>query len=179
MSDRWDRHFLDMALLNARMSKDPSTKVGAVIVGPDREIRAAGFNGLPRGIADMPDRLNDRDTKLKLIVHAEMNAILNAARVGVSVKGCTMYLAATDASGAVWGGPPCTRCTVETIQAGIACVVSHPFKTEPSRWKDDIEIARGLLTEACVHYHEIERAKPSVEEDQQSRGESPTGEGTQ
>lgn len=155
MSARWHRYFLDMALLNARMSKDPSTKVGAVIVGPDREIRSAGFNGLPRGIADTPERLNDRDTKLKLVVHAEMNAILNAARMGVSVKGCTLYLAATDASGAVWGGPPCTRCTVETIQSGITCIVSHPFKAVPSRWKDDIELARGLLGEVGIDYQEI------------------------
>lgn len=152
---RWHHHFLDLALQNAHMSKDPSTKVGAVIVGPDREVRSMGFNGFPRGIADTPERLNDRDTKLKLVVHAEMNAILNAARVGVSVKGCTMYLAATDATGLVWGGPPCTRCTVETIQAGISSIVSHPFKDVPSRWKDDIALAGTLLTEAGVQYQEF------------------------
>lgn len=155
MSERWHNHFLELALLNARMSKDPSTKVGAVIVGPDREVRSMGFNGLPRGVADTPERMNDRDTKLALVVHAEMNAILNAARVGVSVKGCTMYLAATDASGLVWGGPPCTRCTVETIQSGISAIVSHPFKSVPSRWKDDIERARGLLDEAGVQFTEF------------------------
>lgn len=155
MSERWHSHFLELALLNARMSKDPSTKVGAVIVGPDREIRSTGFNGFPRGIADTPERLNDRDTKLKLVVHAEMNAILNAARVGVSVKGCTLYLAATDDSGLVWGGPPCTRCTVEAIQAGIISIVSHPFKCVPSRWKDDIEMASALLDEAGVAFHAV------------------------
>jgi len=154
MSERWDQHFLDLALANALMSKDPSTKVGAVIVGPDREIRSAGFNGLPRGVADTPERLNDRDTKLKLIVHAEMNAILNAARIGVSVKGCTLYLAATDSSGLVWGGPPCTRCTVETIQSGITSIVSHPFKNVPSRWVDDIKIARSLLEEVGIDFRE-------------------------
>ena len=126
-----------------------------VIVGPDREVRSMGFNGFPRGIQDTADRLNDRDTKLKLVVHAEMNAILNAARIGVSVKGCTMYLAATDSSGLVWGGPPCTRCTVETIQSGISEIVSHPFKDVPSRWKDDIELAGGLLREAGVGYREF------------------------
>lgn len=155
MSERWHNHFLELALLNARMSKDPSTKVGAVIVGPDREVRSMGFNGLPRGVADTSERMNDRDTKLALVVHAEMNAILNAARVGVSVKGCTMYLAATDSSGLVWGGPPCTRCTVETIQSGISAIVSHPFKSVPSRWKDDIERARGLLDEAGVQFTEF------------------------
>lgn len=59
---RWDRHFLRLAAEHARMSKDPSTKVGAVIVGPDREIRSAGFNGFPRGIEDTDERLHDRET---------------------------------------------------------------------------------------------------------------------
>lgn len=51
---RWDRHFITLALENARMSKDPATQAGAVIVGPDREVRSMGYNGLPRGIADTP-----------------------------------------------------------------------------------------------------------------------------
>src|ERR1700733_15498817 len=105
-NERWHRHFLSIAEACALMSKDPSTKVGAVIVGPDREIRSTGFNGLPRGIDDTDERLSDRDTKLKLVVHAEMNAVLNAARFGVSLKGCALYLSATDNSGLVWGGPP-------------------------------------------------------------------------
>ncbi len=103
MTDRWDHHFLDRCLLNARMSKDPRTQVGAIIVGPDREQRADGFNGFPRGIADTPERLNDRDIKMRLIVHAERNAICNAARIGVSIQGCTLYLAATDDTGMTWG----------------------------------------------------------------------------
>ena len=83
MTTRWDHHFLQLCLDHARMSKDPSMSVGAVIVGPDREIRSAGFNGFPRGIADTKERLSDRDVKLQLVVHAEMNAVLAAARVGV------------------------------------------------------------------------------------------------
>lgn len=155
MTARWDNHFMGLALAHARMSKDPSTKVGAVIVGPDREIRSSGFNGFPRGILDAPERLADRDTKLGLVVHAEMNAVLNAARVGIPLKGCTMYLSCTDSTGMVWGGPPCTRCTVELIQSGITAVVSQPFKTVPSRWKDDIEKARAILMEAGVSYREV------------------------
>lgn len=155
MAGKWDVYFLRLAVEVARMSKDPSTKVGAVIIGPDREVRSTGFNGLPRGIADTAERLADRDTKLKLVVHGEMNAVLAAARVGVPLKGCTLYLAATDATGAVWGGAPCTRCTVEVIQAGIAHVVSLPFKDVPSRWKDDVALAHSLLTEAGVSYREV------------------------
>ena len=70
---RWDRHFLDLALQHARISKDPSTQVGSIIVGPDLEFLSAGANGFPRGILDTPQRLNDRDTKLKIVVHAEVN----------------------------------------------------------------------------------------------------------
>lgn len=155
MSDRWDRHFLDLAGCHAKMSKDPNTKVGSVIVGPDREVRSAGFNGFSRGIQDTPERLTDRETKLKLIVHGEMNAVLAAARMGTPLKGCTLYLACTDESGIIWGGPPCTRCTVEIIQAGISAVVSWPFKEVASKWKDDIELSRQLLNEAGIGYREI------------------------
>src|SRR5579859_3468217 len=101
MSERWDKHFINLALENAKMSKDPSTRVGAVIVGPDREVRSMGFNGLPRGIVDTYERLHDRNKKLEIVVHGEMNAVLNATRVGVSVKGCTLYLACTDDDGLV------------------------------------------------------------------------------
>lgn len=155
MTERWDRHFLGLALYHSKLSKDPSTRVGSVIIGPDRELLSAGFNGLPRGIADTPERLNDRDTKLKLIVHAEMNALLAAARTGMKLQGCTLYLAATDDSGMVWGGPPCTRCAVEIIQVGINEIVSHPIKTAPSRWHADLELARSLIEEAGILYREI------------------------
>ena len=155
MTDRWDLHFLELALSCARMSKDPSTIVGAVIVGPDKEIRATGFNGFPRGVADTPERLADRELKLQLIVHAECNAICNAARVGVSVKGCSLYLVASNHQGQVWGGAPCTRCTMHIIQAGIAEVVSYPIRDIPERWKLDVDRARQLLHEAHVAYREV------------------------
>lgn len=155
VNDKWHKHFLSIAEECARMSKDPSTKVGAVIVGPDKEIRSTGFNGMPRGIADTEERLSDRETKLKLVVHAEMNAVLNAARFGVALKGCTLYLAATDDSGMVWGGPPCTRCTVEVIQAGIRTVVSYPKKAVPSRWHEDLALAEALLQEGGIDYREV------------------------
>lgn len=125
-------------------------------LGPDREILSAGFNGFPRGIADTHERLHDRETKLKLVVHAEMNALLAAARTGMKLKGCTLYLAATDDTGLVWGGPPCTRCTVEIIQVGISEIVSYPVKAVPSRWHADLTLARSLIEEAGIAYREIQ-----------------------
>lgn len=153
---RWDRHFLSLALTHARMSKDPNTKVGSVIVGPDRELISAGFNGFPRGIADTEERLLDGEIKLKLIVHAEMNAVLAAARHGIRLKGCTLYLAATkEETGMVWGGPPCTRCTVEIMQAGITEIVSHPIKAIQSKWHADLAFAKQLIDEAGIAYREV------------------------
>jgi dCMP deaminase len=155
MSEKWDRHFLDLSLHHSRLSKDQSTRVGSVIVGPDREILSAGFNGFPRGIADTAERLADRETKLKLMVHAEMNAVLAAARTGMRLKGCTMYLCATDDSGMIWGGPPCTRCVVEIIQVGISEIVTYPIKAIPSRWHADLSFARELIAEAGIGYREL------------------------
>ena len=71
MSEKWDGRFLDLAAHISNWSKDPSTKVGCVVVGPDREIRSTGFNGFPRGIADTDERLSDRNLKYPLICHAE------------------------------------------------------------------------------------------------------------
>jgi dCMP deaminase len=153
-TEKWDRHFLALALHHSALSKDPSTKVGSVIVGPDKEILSAGFNGFPRGVADTPERLADRDTKLKLVVHAEMNALLAAARTGMRLKGCSLYLAATDDTGDVWGGPPCTRCVVEIIQVGIAEIVSYPVKSVPSRWHADLKFSRQLIDEVGIVYRE-------------------------
>lgn len=152
---RWDRHYINLALENAKMSKDPATQAGAVIVGPDHEVRSMGYNGLPRGIADTPERLNNKELKRSLIVHAEMNAILNAARIGVSTRGCTLYLALTDETQEVWGGPPCLRCTVEIIQAGITKIVAKPFKNVESYWTASVEHARELLLEANLEYREV------------------------
>lgn len=148
--------FLEMAAHHARNSNDPSTKVGVVLVAPRNLVLMAGFNSFARGIRETPERLADREMKLELMVHAEMNAILAAARAGLKVEGATLYLAATDKSGAVWGGAPCTRCTIQCIQAGIAAVVTYPFKDTPSRWAKDIGFARGVLIEAGLGYEEIE-----------------------
>lgn len=158
MTRRWDQHFLRMAQEQCRMSDDPATQVGAVIVGEGGAILAVGFNAFPQGIEVRTSRLQNRDTKLRLMVHAEMHALMAAARNGVSVRDATLYLAATDETGLVWGGPPCCRCTVHVIQAGIRRVVSRPGKPPDVAWKwrEDTEQARALLEEACVSFHEVE-----------------------
>ena len=121
----------------------------------NRVIKATGYNGLPSRLKDTHERLHDRETKNRLIVHAELNAVLNAACGGVMTSNTTLYLAATDDTGLVWGGPPCVRCAVELMQAGIVEIVAHPFKPGPSRWRESIEEARELLAEAGIQYREV------------------------
>jgi len=136
----WNKRFLKLATHISDWSKDPSTKVGCVVVGPDREIRSTGFNGLPRGIEDNSDRLNNREIKYPMICHAEENAIMHAARIGISLKGCTAYV--------TW--PPCTRCARSLIQAGILTVI-YPKNTEiPDRWASDFELSMNMFKEAGI-----------------------------
>jgi dCMP deaminase len=105
--EKHDRAHLGAALHYARsLSKDPNTKVGAVLVGPGGHGLCHGYNGFPRRVADTQERLANRELKNRLMVHAEMNAILVAASEGVRLRGSTLYLAATDDSGEIWGGPP-------------------------------------------------------------------------
>jgi dCMP deaminase len=121
----WDEFFMNIAGVYATKSKDPSTKVGAVIVGPDREQRAGGFNGFCRGVVDDPKRFPERHArpeKYSWFEHAERNAIYNAARVGTPTKGCTLYIK---------GGPPCADCARGVIQSGIIEVVCQSFYAEP------------------------------------------------
>jgi dCMP deaminase len=151
----WNRRFVELAAFVSQWSKDPSTRVGAVLVGPDKEVLSLGYNGLPRGIADTPERLYDRPTKYGLVVHAEINAIMNAARNGVSTKGSTMYVIA-ERAGRFWGGAPCQRCAVETIQAGIASVIVPFPKDMPEDWMASCLKGREALEEAGVKYLEFD-----------------------
>ena len=138
MSTKWDQRFLKLAEHISGWSKDPSTKVGCVVVGEDREIRSTGFNGFPRGIADDAARLEDREQKYPLICHAEENAIMHAARIGLSLKGCTAYV--------TW--PPCTRCARSLIQAGVIEVVYPEDSDVPERWMADFDMSTNMMEEA-------------------------------
>ena len=137
---KWDTRFLELAKQIASWSKDPSTKVGCVVVGPDREIRSTGFNGLPRGIKDSDERLNNREIKYPMICHAEENAIMHAARIGISLKECRAYV--------TW--PPCTRCARSLIQAGISEIIYPESVDIPKRWATDFDISLNMFEEAKV-----------------------------
>ena len=145
MSEKWDNRFLELAKHISGWSKDPSTKVGCVVVGEDREIRSTGFNGFPRGINDDASRLTDRDKKYPLSCHAEENAIMHAARIGISLKGSTAYV--------TW--PPCSRCARSLIQAGIEEIVYPETKAIPERWLEDFNTSNGMLLEAGIRVRTV------------------------
>lgn len=132
---KWDHRFLDLAELISAWSKDPSTKVGAVISDENNRIVSIGYNGFPQDIFD-DDRLQDRDIKYKIIVHGEMNAILFANK---SLQFCTLY---------TYPFMPCPRCASMIIQTGIQRVVS--YNNMPERWKDEFELSKLLFKEAGV-----------------------------
>tara|TARA_B100000683_G_C12401694_1_gene520000 strand:- start:214 stop:687 length:474 start_codon:yes stop_codon:yes gene_type:complete len=145
MSEKWDFRFIELAKHISLWSKDPSTKVGCVVVGEDREIRSTGFNGFPRGIEDNDDRLLDREKKYPLICHAEENAIMHAARIGVSLKNSTAYV--------TW--PPCSRCARSLIQAGVREVVYPKTNEIPERWQADFDTSTEMMKEAGVKVRSI------------------------
>ncbi|HRA10076.1 MAG TPA: dCMP deaminase family protein [Chitinophagaceae bacterium] len=153
--NKWDKYFLDVALLTAGLSKDPSTGVGSVIVTPDNQLVSTGFNGFPRGIEDTKERLNNREEKLRLVVHAELNSMLFAARIGIKIDGYTMYICATDSSGKIWGGAPCDQCCKHIIQSGIKKIISYPKKSIPTKWAESLRLSEELLKEAGIEYVEV------------------------
>lgn len=145
---KWDLRFLDLASRIALWSKDPSRGVGAVIVSPTRQIIATGFNGLPRGVADLPERL-ERPVKYDLVCHAELNAIVQCARNGVSPMGATIYTSFS----------PCVQCTLAIVQAGIVRVVTAATTPGDAHWQESIAKARGVMAEAGVEYAVLEAAE--------------------
>jgi dCMP deaminase len=144
---KWDFRFLKLAKEISTWSKDPSSKIGAVIVNDERRILATGYNGFPRGIADTPERLNDREEKYPRIIHAEMNALMNALYSGVSVKGATLY---------VYGLPVCSDCTKSVIQSGIKRIVLSPPELAPEKWREAWEkMSEPMFREARVDISKI------------------------
>ena len=134
-----DQKFMRDAVNASLDSKDPSTKVGCVIVRPDRTTASAGFNGFPRGVKDLPERYADRDTKYALTVHAEANAIVTARE---PLHGYTLYCTHS----------PCHECAKLIVQAGIKRVVSPPPSEElMSRWAEPFKNARLILDEGGVN----------------------------
>lgn len=133
---QWNTYYMLLAVAAAGKSKDP-TKVGAILIGPDGEIRLTGFNGPPRGVRDRPERL-ERPAKYLFASHAEANLVAFAAREGIRTNGCKVVVTHY----------PCASCARALIQAGIKCVVVGPGKT--SMPDEEFSAAAQMFLEASV-----------------------------
>lgn len=148
----WDDYFMSVALLSGKRSKDPSTQVGACIVNKNNIIESIGYNGLPKGCSDdeFPwgkegETLN---TKYPFVVHAELNAILNAK--GKDLSGCRIYVALF----------PCNECAKAIIQSGIKTVVfaENKYDGTPS-----VEASKKLMNAAGVRYYQYQPTGKKLE----------------
>lgn len=143
LADSWEAHFLAHAALWASRSKDPSTKVGAVVVDPKhRTILSAGYNGFPRGVVDCVELYEDKAAKYPRIVHAEANAVANAALNGACLDGGVLYVT----------HPPCPDCAGLVINAGIKHVI-FPWPESSdfmARWQHLIAIAGEMFEQAKI-----------------------------
>lgn len=137
MVDKWLRRFLDHASHVAGWSKDPSTKVGAIAVDDSRVVLETGFNGLPRGVSDLPERM-ERPAKYLWTAHAEENLVAQAARP--RLKGSTVYVTHLC----------CNSCARMLVNAGVKKVVCGNGTT--SMPVEQFEIALAMFAEAGVEF---------------------------
>tara|TARA_B110000858_G_C17732357_1_gene440781 strand:+ start:514 stop:975 length:462 start_codon:yes stop_codon:yes gene_type:complete len=140
---RWVEYFRNLAHNIKLKSKDVNTQIGAVIVGKDKEIVSTGYNSFPRGIDDTKKQRQERPEKYYWFEHAERNAIYNAARIGVSTKGTTMYLSC---------GVPCSDCARGIINAGIIRVFCEKggSASRGPKWEESAERSWEMFDEAGV-----------------------------
>jgi dCMP deaminase len=138
----WVSYYRQLANTVKLKSKDKYTQIGAVIVGKDGEIVSTGYNSFPRGLDDGLDYRQERPEKYYWFEHAERNAIYNAARIGVSTKGTTMYLSC---------GLPCADCARGIINSGIKRIFCERVDvTKGELWKESQERSWDMFMETGV-----------------------------
>lgn len=148
----WDDYFMGVALLAAMRSKDPGTQVGACIVSPENVILSTGYNGFPKGCSDDEypwerEATTRNETKYPYVVHAELNAILNAG--GKSLKDARLYVALF----------PCNECAKAIIQSGIAEVI---YLSDKYAAKDEFKASRAMLNSAGVKLTKLQPTRSEI-----------------
>lgn len=138
----WPSYLMGFARHAAQKSKDP-TKVGAVLVGPNREVLLTAYNGPPMGVADLPERF-ERPAKYLYASHAEANLIAFAARRGIRTEGCAVYVTHM----------PCSGCARTLIQGGVASVVVGDGKTHMP--PEEFDAAAAMFREAGVTLEKLD-----------------------
>lgn len=150
--NKWDKRFIGLAEHVAQWSKDPSTKVGAVLVRPESNLVVGiGYNGFARGVEDTDERLNNRDLKYKFVVHAEVNAILMAKE---QAQGAKLYVWPSFSIPCI-----CHDCCKTAIQAGVKEIIglnpSPEYAERAKRWQESIDLAKTMCDESEVIYRGI------------------------
>ncbi|MBQ7333248.1 MAG: dCMP deaminase family protein [Clostridia bacterium] len=147
----WDEYFMGVALLAAQRSKDPNTQVGACLIDSQNRIISTGYNGFPQGCSDddFPWNRDEKcgETKYQFVVHAELNAILNAR--GKLLQDSKIYV----------GLFPCNECAKAIIQAGVAEVIylSDKYHDTPST-----KASRRMLEAAGVKLTQLKPTKAQL-----------------
>lgn len=146
---QWDQRFLQLARVVGDWSKDRSRRVGCVIVDENRGIRAIGYNGFPYGVDDSRDERHSRPAKYLWTEHAERNAIYQAARTGVPLEGCTLYVP--------WF--PCMDCARAIVQVGITRLVAFKPDLNDAQWGSHFAAALEMFKEAGLRVDFINPAE--------------------
>lgn len=143
---KWNDRYIKLAQEVSTWSKDPSRKIGAIAVGTKGQILSQGYNGFARGMLDIKERYDDRPTKYKYVVHAEMNCIYNATLNGISLDGASLY---------VYGLPVCSECAKGIIQVGITSVYWRTEEIIPDIWKKSLELTSSMFHECNLIFERM------------------------
>lgn len=141
--------FMRMVYLVGQQSKDPSTKIGAVLVRGDTVI-STGWNGFPRKVVDLEELYINKAEKYPRIVHSEMNTLLLAARNGISTDGATLFV----------NCHPCSDCCKALIQAGVKKIITHkqwPICNMAAHWDKSFEISNQMIKESGIVIEEFDK----------------------
>ena len=139
---KWHKSFFIEALHTTTRSKDPSTKVAAIVVNQKKRIISTGYNGPPQGCVD---KVMTRDVRLLRSLHAELNSVLFASQ---PLDDCTIFVTA----------PCCAQCMAAIIQVGITTVYClKPEKEFAGRWLDSCNEAELMAQEAGIEYYCVDK----------------------
>jgi dCMP deaminase len=138
--ENWDKKFIKLSSHVSTWSKDKNKKVGAVIVDNDNIVLSMGYNGIPRGCDDTDESRYERPIKYLFTEHAERNAIYHAARHGVSLKDCKLYVTLF----------PCADCARAMIQSGITKLIAPEPNLDHEVWGEHFKAAIQMMEEANI-----------------------------
>ena len=153
MTQKWLKRFMELTKMFGSWSKDPSRGVGAVILNEDKIVVSMGYNGLPRNCRDDIEERYVKPAKLLYTEHAERNALYHASRLGVSVKGCTMFASLF----------PCADCARGMIQSGITQLVTVRPDYLDDTWGKSWSAAFDMMREAKISIIFLDKTTYEIE----------------